>query len=367
MKRLLYLITRAETGGAQIHVLELLKGLQKCFDLHLGVGGEGFLTSEARKLGVSVHLLPSLIQPLHPKKDLAAVHQVIALLKKVQPSLVHLHSSKAGLVGRLAARAACVPAVFTAHGFAFTDGVSWRRKLVALPSEWLAARLGGHIIAVSRYDYDLAQHYRVAAPSQMTLVYNGIPDVPYRGMPEQGEMVRVVMVARFAPPKDHALLLKALEELKNLDWELELIGDGPLQPLVQAEAVRLGLENRVRFAGACTDVAKRLAKAQVFVLISNYEGLPLSILEAMRAGLPVIASKVGGVAEAVVDGETGFLAPRGDAQALRIRLAQLIGDSQLRMQMGLAGRTRYETYFTLEQMLEKTLAVYEKMLKREVS
>nr|WP_297861133.1 glycosyltransferase [Meiothermus sp.] len=175
------------------------------------------------------------------------------------------------------------------------------------------------------------------------------------------------MVARFAVPKDHGLLLQALADLQEQPWEVELIGDGPMQSLAEEQAARLGIGDRVRFLGARKDVAECLAQAHIFVLASNYEGFPLSILEAMRAGLPVVASNVGGVAEAVIDGETGFLVPRGDVHALRSRLAQLIENPQLRTQMGMAGRARYKAHFTLEQMLEKTLAVYEKVLKTKVS
>ncbi|MFC6919164.1 glycosyltransferase family 4 protein [Meiothermus taiwanensis] len=366
MKRLLYIITRAEPGGAQVHLLELLRSFRDRFELHVGVGEEGFLTEEARRIGVRVHMLPSLVHSLDPRRDWAAVGEARRLIRSLQPHLIHLHSSKAGMVGRLAARLEGAPAVFTAHGWAFTNGVSWQRKAVAIPSEALAARLGGEIITVSRYDYSLALRYRVASPQKMVVIHNGLPDAPYQASPASDGVVRIVMVARFAAPKDHGLLLQALAGLGGLRWEVELIGDGPLQPFAEEQAARLGIGDRVRFVGARNDVAERLARAHIFVLASNYEGFPLSILEAMRAGLPVVASNVGGVAEAVTDGETGFLVPRGDLQALRGRLAQLIENPQLRAQMGVAGRARYKAHFTLEQMLEKTLAVYEKALKTKV-
>ncbi|WP_119342096.1 glycosyltransferase [Meiothermus hypogaeus] len=367
MKRLLYIITRAEPGGAQMHLLELLRSLCNRFELHVAVGEEGFLTDESRRIGVGVHVLPSLVQPLDPKRDFAAIGEAQRLIRSLRPQLIHLHSSKAGMVGRLAARLEGAPVVFTAHGWAFTDGVSWQRKAIAVLSEGLVARLGGQIICVSRYDHDLALRYRVASPRQMRVVYNGIPDLSHQASPGRGDIPRVSMVARFAVPKDHGLLLQALAGLREQPWEVELIGDGPMQSFAEEQAARLGIDDRVRFLGARKDVAECLAQAHIFVLASNYEGLPLSILEAMRAGLPVVASNVGGVAEAVIDGETGFLVPRGDVQALRSRLTQLIEDPQLRSQMGMAGRARYKAHFTLEQMLEKTLEVYEKVLKTKVS
>ncbi len=132
------------------------------------------------------------------------------------------------------------------------------------------------------------------------------------------------------------------------------------------DAVRLsgalGIDGRVEFLGLRGDVEKLLAEAQVFVLASNYEGFPISIVEAMRAGLPVVASDVGGVCESVCDGENGFLVPRGDVPTLRERLQRLISNETLRARMGAASRRRYVEEFTAKRMVSKTLAVYEKVL-----
>lgn len=364
----MFVITRGEHGGAQTHILDLIRGFKERFELHLVVGEEHFLSREARSLGVQVHVVPNLVQPLAPLEDWRALRKLLRLIKQVKPTLVHCHSSKAGFIGRLAARMTGTPSIFTAHGWAFTQGVSWKRRIVAIPSEWFATRFGNAVITVSRYDYLLALRYRIASEAQMAVVHNGIQDVAYPSRAaDSASPTRLIMVARFASQKDHASLLSALSGLTSSSWVLDLVGEGPLLASTQAEASRLGLGSYVRFLGARLDVARLLGDSSVFILTSNYEGFPISILEAMRAGLPVVASDVGGVSEAVVDGETGFLIPRGDVQTLRERLAQLIADPQLRLRMGRAGRARYESCFTLKQMLEKTLAVYEKVLKTKVS
>jgi glycosyltransferase involved in cell wall biosynthesis len=167
------------------------------------------------------------------------------------------------------------------------------------------------------------------------------------------------MVARFQEQKDHALLLTALSGLRDRPWQLELIGDGPLQPAVEEQARRLGLDRQVQFLGVRRDVAERLARSQLFVLATRWEGFPYTTLEAMRAGLPVIASDVGGVREAVAHGETGFLVPRGDVEALRRRLSELLAAPELRRRLGAAGRRSFETTFTFERMIDKTAAVYQ--------
>ena len=144
--------------------------------------------------------------------------------------------------------------------------------------------------------------------------------------------------------------------------KLSFVGDGPQLAAVRDESRQLGIGESVSFLGERFDIAAILSQAHIFALASNWEGFPLSILEAMRAGLPVIASDVGGVAEAVVDGVTGFLIPSGDLNALQARLSTLVESPSLRRTMGKSGRARYEADFTLEQMLQKTLAVYQKAL-----
>lgn len=361
MARVLYLVTRAEHGGAQTHLVELLEGMRGGFEAHLATGEEGFLTDEARRLGVSVHILPSLVQYLSLREDMLALGETVALIRSLRPSLVHAHSSKAGFLGRLAARVAGVPAVFTAHGWGFAEGVPWRRKMVATIGERLASRWSSGIITVSEADRALALRYHVLPRDRITVVHNGVKDTPERSRPGIADEVRIVMVARFAPPKDQVLLLKALVG-QEMPFRLCLVGAGPNQGAACALAGELGLSERVSFVGACSDVNRILGESSLFVLTSIWEGLPISILEAMRAGLPVVASDVGGVREAVVDGETGFLVDRGDLVMLRARLRQLLSDPELRTKMGEAGRKRYLERFTAARMVGETARVYKEVL-----
>ncbi len=359
--KLLYIITRAEAGGAQVHVLELLKAVRHHADVALATGEEGLLTDRARVLGIPVYLIDDLVMPICFRRDARAAWEIGHLLKRLRPDLVHLHSSKAGMLGRLAARITDVPSVFTAHGWAFTDGTSLARKLVSVPSEWLSSRLGNRIITVSQNDFEMAKKYRIASVERMTAIHNGMPDSNLRAKPGTRCVPTLVMVARFSQPKDHALLLRALAGVEE-DYRLQLVGDGPLMDDAVRLSGALGIDGRVEFLGLRGDVEKLLAEAQVFVLASNYEGFPISIVEAMRAGLPVVASDVGGVCESVCDGENGFLVPRGDVPTLRERLQRLISNETLRARMGAASRRRYVEEFTAKRMVSKTLAVYEKVL-----
>lgn len=354
---ILYLITRAEMGGSQTHLLELLRGFRRDFRLSLATGEDGFLTEAARGLGVETFVLPNLVQPLDPLKDVKALKEVVQLLHRVKPDLIHCHTSKAGIVGRAAAKAAGVPAVFTAHTWSFADGTSRMWKLIGTPSERLAARFTTKIIAVSDSNRDLAIRQRVAPEYKIVTVHNGIPDTGYRAWPERGGVPRIVMVARFAPQKNQQQLLSALAEVE-LPFKLTFVGDGPTRLAAEQLAGELGLTPRVEFLGVRRDTEQILAASELFVLATNWEGFPITILEAMRAGLPVIATDVDGVREAVLDGQTGCLVPRGDTQALREKLILLLSDARLRGKLGAAGRSIYEREFTRPVMLDKIADVY---------
>lgn len=360
--RILYVITLAERGGAQVHLLELMRNFSRRAEIHLAVGEEGFLTDEARRLGIPCHVLKDLVHPIHPVKDCLATGALLRLLRRLRPDVVHAHSSKAGQVGRLAARLAGVEAVFTVHGWAFADGTSMGRKMVALPAEWLAAHWCNCIITVSNADRELAGRYGFPMDRIVT-IHNGIPDVVQRARPGRTDTPpHIVMVARFARPKDQALLLRALADVR-VPFRLSFVGMGETEKWHRQLTAELGMLDRVQFLGNRDDVADILADAQLFVLTSNWEGFPISILEAMRAGLPIIASDVGGVREAVLHGRTGYLVTRGDVEMLRRYLVSLLTDARLREALGWEARRTYEAEFTLNRMLAQTWRVYESIAR----
>jgi glycosyltransferase involved in cell wall biosynthesis len=150
--------------------------------------------------------------------------------------------------------------------------------------------------------------------------------------------------------------------LIDLKWQLELVGDGEGMDGLKEKALELGLDSRIEFSGQQLDVPERMDRADIYLLITNWEGFPRSIIEAMRAGIPVISSNVGGCNESVSDGKTGYLVPRGNSEALRERIRELILDQKLCDQMGIAGRACYESEFTFRKMYEKTVAVYREII-----
>lgn len=222
----------------------------------------------------------------------------------------------------------------------------------------LVGRRTQRFIVVSEADREIGLRYRVAREDRFRVVHNGVVDAPRRARPDAAAATPVLaMVARMAPPKDHQLLLRALAGIRA-PFRLQLIGDGPDRPAVEAAIDALGLRERVALLGRRGDVPDLLADAHLFALISRQEGFPLAVLEAMRAGLPVVASDVGGVREAVAHGATGFLIARGDQDALREALRRLLVEPALRRRLGDAGRRAYEARFSAERMLAGTAAVY---------
>ena len=358
--RILYVITRSIPAGSQMHVLELIRALNAANEIALVTGEAGFLADESAALGAQVFVVPELVRPVLPHRDLMAAVKVRRIIQHFKPDVVHTHCSKAGLVGRLAGWWAGVPSIYTAHGWRFAPGVAWAERLVAWPGEWIGARLGQHIITVSSFDHDLAIRWRIADATRVALIHNGIGDYPARSRDGARPEIRLVMVARFAPPKDHLLVMRALEGLPAHVHVL-FVGDGPSLTDALAHAIALGVSHRISFLGERTNVAHILSDSDVLVLASNSEGLPISILEGLRAGLPVVTTDVGGVRDCVHNGVNGMLVPRGDVNSLRNALSVLVDTPGLRARMGAAGRQLYERQFTAAHMISRTYEVYERV------
>jgi glycosyltransferase involved in cell wall biosynthesis len=364
--RVLYVITRAERGGAQMHLLDLAVGMGRKFELHLATGEEGFLTQACRENGIAVHLIPHLEREIRPLSDMKAVWELRRLMRRIEPDLVHAHTFKAGFLGRFVANQLNIPAIYTAHMWPFGGAVPLAWRLVAPVCERQAAHWCDRIISVSALAAENAAQYGIGERSQVVPILNGIFDHPKRASLDRDNLdhdqsltctLTCTMVARFTHFKDHELLLRAFAQVPGRTI-LRLAGDGETLEAAQKLADDLGIRERVEFAGARGDIPEILAQTDVFVLASRTETLPISILEAMRAGLPVIASDVGGVSEEVIDGETGLLVAPGSVDEMTAALTRLLSDKAMRIAMGRAGRRRFEQFFRAGEMIERTRAVY---------
>jgi glycosyltransferase involved in cell wall biosynthesis len=359
----MYAITRGDSiGGAQMMVRDLAIGsADRGHDVVLVTGIDGPLTEQLAARGIETRICPGMLREIDPRRDLHAVRAMTGIIREWGPDLVTTHSSKGGVVGRLAARRADVPAMFTAHGWAFTVGVPRPKRIMYRAIERVMARWSAQIVCVSGYDRRLGMQAGMPAAKLIT-IHNGVADIDpaLRAHPETGVPVRLVMIARFDRQKDHETLFRALTTLPEV--EIDLVGDGPGIDAARQLAHHLGLGPRVHFLGQRLDVEEILARSHIFVLSSRWEGFPRSTLEAMRAGLPVVVSDIGGASEAITHGVTGFLVAAGDREQLAERLRDLVRSPQLRKSMGDAGRARYEAEFTFDTMLDRTLALQQEII-----
>ncbi|MEY3299179.1 MAG: hypothetical protein RLZZ597_2439 [Cyanobacteriota bacterium] len=366
--RILFIITRSDAvGGAQVYLKDLSKAFIKDGHDVLVVAGTSVIGEDNFfvRNQIPFYACPHLCRSIQPIQDFQSIRFINNIVKTFRPDVISAHSSKAGLIGRISARVNHIPCIFTVHGWAFTEGVSQPKRSLYKIIEKLISPLSGKIICVSDYDARIGSEAGIKS-SLMTRIYNGIIDIPtvLRAYPRNNlnPSVSIVMIARFDEPKDHRTLLHAFRSVHGA--KLSLVGDGSNLSSIMALAEDLGLSDKVKFMGFREDIPEILSQAHIFTLISRWEALPLTIIEAMRAGLPVVISDVGGAAETIVEGVSGFAVPRSNVDVLRDRLNQLVADAQLRERMGKAARQRYEQLFTFERMYSETRQAYEAVLSQ---
>ena len=362
--RLMLLITLAEVGGAQTYVASLLPVLAGRFDVTVAAHGPGPLRTAAAEAGVRFIELEHVRRSINPWQDVAGFVELVRLLRRERPDILHASSSKAGVLGRVAAWVAGVPIrIFTVHGWAFAA----YSGLASLAYRWadrLARPLTTVTICVSENERAAGIRARTCSGERTVVIRNAVPlDGASRARHDRARPL-LVAVGRLKAPKDFLTLVHALRLLPPGSFEALIVGDGPDRPRLEAEIRRLHLGDGVRLTGERHDVPDLLSAADAFVLSSNSEGLPVSVLEAMAAELPVVASRVGGLPELVVDGETGLLVEPGDPNALAAALERLVGDQDLRRRLGAAGRARAEAHFDPESFARAHVNLYAAELGR---
>lgn len=365
---ILHLITELSAGGAQTALLRLLTGLDRSrFSPAVAClyNGDGAAAQHIRALGVPVTDLG-----MTAKWRWDALGRLYGLLRRERPAILHTWMFHANFPGRVVGRLAQVPIVVTSRRNTNVGGM-----LRELLNRW-TARLDDKVIAVCEMARQLEIERARVPPDKVVTIYNGVdtgqfaaPDAPAvarsrmaLGIPAGVPLVGAV--GRLHRQKGFADLITALAQVREHfpAVRLLLVGDGELRGDLEARAQSLGLSRVVRFAGPRTDVPAILAGLDLFVLPSLWEGLPNVVLEAMAAGLPVVATAVGGTPEVVVDGISGLLVPPRDPAALAEALVLLLRDSGLRRKMAQAGRERVEQCFSVEQMVRKTEDLYETLL-----
>lgn len=363
--RICYLITRSDTlGGAFVHVRDLcLSLIENSHEVIVIVGGRGPFTKDLEEHSIPYISSKYLVRPIKPYKDIIALFDIYFKVKKIKPDILSVHTAKAGWLGRIVGKILNIPTIYTPHGWSFTDGVSPKSRKVYLLAEKTLSFLNSPIIGVAQYECDIAIKNNVVRKENLFTIHNGMPDVCNNLMANpKKDPPAFCMVARFDEPKDHKAVLNVFASIKSYTWKLVFVGEGPKKNEMIEFSRKLNIYDRVSFLGERKDVAHILSTVQCFILITKWEGFPRSILEAMRVGLPVIASDVGGVSEAVIDGETGFLVPRDDMVTLIKIIRTVIENPSKRYLLGNNGRVSFISNFTFNSMYSKTFDLYNKVL-----
>ena len=368
--KIAYVMARGDAfGGASRHVCDLAGRLMDDgHTVRVFVGGSGEMEVPRRLAArnLDFRCIPEMQRSISPLKDASACRKLRRELRRFSPQLVSAHASKAGVLGRLACAGMSVPVLYSPHCWSFAEGFPNAGMYVWV--ERMLAPLATCIVTVCEQERQYGIARRVGNEQKTVCIHNGVKDISShekRSHSNAGnEPPRILMVARFEEQKDHRLLLTSLGEIRDLDWRLTLVGDGPQKQSCQQLAQDCGIDSRVDFAGYSDRVGTHLEQADIFALISHWEGFPRSILEAMRARLPVIVSDVGGCREAVRDRQSGRVVQHGNKKQLAGALRELVGDPKRRAAMGALGRRLFEEKFTFERMYSSYADLYRVLCTR---
>lgn len=378
--RVLHPITRLIIGGAQENTMLTAQLLDKTqWDVAIisgpQTGVEGSLIEAVQEQGIPLTLEPTLVRELNPVKDLLAVFRLMRFMTQGGYTIVHTHSSKAGIVGRWAAKLAGVPViVHTVHGWAHHDRQHPLLRAYYILMEKLTLPITDKLIVVSALNIEKGLQDGIGKASDYVVIRSGIeldrfghPQVPRAatrqalGIPLDAPVVGTV--TRLSPQKAPLDFVRAAGIVAQARPEtyFVMVGDGPLHADVEALAAEVGIRDHLVLTGLRRDVPELMAAFDLFALSSLWEGLPRVLPQAMATGLPLVATATDGSAEAVIDGVNGLLVPPGEPAQLAQALIRLLNDPALAQQMGAAGRAQVDE-FSDKRMVAQIEALYRQLL-----
>jgi len=380
--RVTHIITRLVIGGAQEGTVATVLGLRGkpgvAVDLISGptAGPEGSLEPELEKFPGLLTVVPELVRPVHPLKDWLALRRLTEILRQRRPDLVHTHSGKAGILGRLAARRAGVPLVLhTVHGPSFGNFQNAAANFIFRAAERRAARATTHFVVVA--DAMKTQYLAagIGQPEQYTKIFSGFMLEPFLRASNDGAVRAqfglqpgdfvVGKIARLFKLKGHDDLFAVAPDLIRQCPQIKflLVGDGEWRGRFEKMARSSSLEKHFVFTGLVppAGVPRCVGVMDALVHLSWREGLPRALPQALAAGKPVVAYDCDGAREVCFDGENGFLVKPGDLNGLKSRLVQLAGDAALCEELGRRGRQFVGENFAVEKMVDAIYNLYLKL------
>lgn len=375
--KILYLITQSEWGGAQRYVFDLATSMKSEFDVTIAAGGEEHNTL-FRMLDIFNTIprirLKNLVREINPIKDVKAFFEIRALLKKIQPQIIHLNSSKVGVLGALAAIGLGIKVIYTVHGWVFLEPMPSWKQLFYLFCEKISCRFRHATVLLSQKELDVAKRYKLNC-GNTKIIQHGIDTPEFLSKEEAKNQLQKIIsqqitneifwigaIANLYETKDIPNLIEALKNI-NEKYTAIIIGYGhelKTRSLIEKQ----NLSNRVFLAGGHL-VADRFLKAfDLFVLPSTKEGFPYVILEAMAAGLPIVATSVGAIPEMIENEKSGLLAPPKNSDALRAAIESVLKNENLRAFLGKNAEIEFKQKFSKEKMISEVRNLYNQLLLR---
>jgi glycosyltransferase involved in cell wall biosynthesis len=357
------LISTFKVGGAEALALDIARraGRARFQPLAYALRVTGEMEERFRDAGIETRVIAA--REGHGL-DFRAIFRLIRTLRRDGVHVLHCHNRASHIYGAFAAKLAGIPVVICTRHAAPTIYATRGRPV---PLERLAIPMTDWFAAVTREVLDTAMRYGRLPAKRSSVIPNGVDLSRFESDGDAPPETDLICVARLSPEKRHDLLLAALRRLGDLGLRptLTLAGDGPARPSIEARVREFGLSGQVRLLGTRKDIPELLRSAGTFVLASDTEGLPITIIEAMAAGKPVVATRVGGVPDVVRDGETGFLVPPDDVERLARALERVLRDDAMRGEMGRAGRLVARDDFDIAETVLRYEALYLRLLARK--
>lgn len=367
MKKILQCITLSEAGGAQQIVKALCEGFFEENNIILATAPDGELYTWAKSRGIKTYSLKYMGRSISPINDIKTLIQLIRIIMLEKPEIVHCHSWKAGVLGRIAAFLCRVKQIyFTVHGWSVLSYSDRIVKAIFIMLEKLLGMLTTKLICVCEEDRILGAQLKIAPSDKFYTIYNGIEDIAKQqlyniradyNIPEDALLIGTV--ARIAQQKRciETAQIAADIMIDRPDVYFIFIGDGPMFENMSTTVKELGIKDRFILTGNQNNIPDYLKSMDIFLLLSNYEGLPVSILEAMSIGLPVIASDVGGVCELVQNEVNGYLVSN-DKEEIKTRIIELLFYSEKRKNFGENSRVSFDKKFKADAMISEYKKLY---------
>lgn len=391
--KIIHIITRLDKGGSAENTLLTALGINKKKYEVILVKGPTFESrmsnkehatisadlKEAQLKGVRIVNLPFLLRRINPVYDLLSLFSLYVFLIKEKPTIVHSHTSKAGLLGRLAAKLAGVPIiVHTPHGHVFFGYFGPFKTKIFILLEKLASRITDKIVTLSNREKEDYLLFKIAEEEKFSVIFSGIGLNKFKepllsekqnlrtelGIPENSLVVGTA--GRLVPVKGPEFMLQAAKYIisRYPDTYFIFTGDGPLENDLNRKALEMGISENIIFLGWRDDVAQIISIYDIFVLPSLNEGMGRVLAEAMALGKPIVASKIGGIPDLVIHGKNGFLVPPKNPKELAKYIQVLIEDKDKRGKMGLRGK-EMSLNFSAGGMIEKIASLYKELLKQK--